>query len=94
MSFCTRIVRYLRLVGILWFVAGVGFFGMRLFSPLLVLGLPFSIPGLIVLGTDEVQERYGYWGEPFYFWLLALPCALVYAFVIQRWRRVDRENAA
>ena len=94
MSTVTRIVRYFGVVGVLWLIAGVGFFGMRLFSPLLILGMPFSIPGFIVLGTDEVQERYGYWGEPFYFWLLALPCAFVYAFLIQRLRRVGHDNAA
>jgi len=88
------IKRYICTVAVLWLIAGVGFFGMRFFSPLLVLGLPFSIPGFIVLGTDEVQERYGYWGEPFYFWLLALPCALVYALLILRLRRTRHENAA
>jgi hypothetical protein len=51
---------------LLWFVAAVGFFGFRLFAPLFVLALPFWIPGLIVLGVDDVQERYGYWGESFY----------------------------
>jgi len=85
---------YFGTVGILWLIAAVGFFGMRFFGPLMVLGLPFSIPGFIVLGTDEVHERYGYWGEPFYFWLLALPCAFVYACIIQKAFRVRHENVA
>jgi hypothetical protein len=69
---------------LLWFVSAVGFFGFRLFTPLWFLALPFWIPGLIVLGADEVQERYGYWGEPFYDWLLSFPCALLYAWLIHR----------
>jgi hypothetical protein len=69
--------------GALWAVAGIGFFGMRLFAPLFVLALPFCVPGLLVLGVDEVQERYGYWGEPFYDWLLSVPFVLLYARLIQ-----------
>ena len=86
--------RYFGTVAVLWFAAGVGFFGMRLFFPLIVLGLPFSFLGFVVLGTDEVQERYGYWVEPFYFWLLALPCALVYALPVVRSRANRRESVA
>ncbi|RYD34841.1 MAG: hypothetical protein EOP87_08430 [Verrucomicrobiaceae bacterium] len=82
--------RWIGIAGVLWLISGVGFFGMRFFAPLMVLGLPFSIPGLILLGTDEVQERYGYWGEPFYFWLLALPCSILYALMIRRFYRAVR----
>jgi len=70
---------------VLWLIAAVGFFGMRFFAPLGLLGLPFAIPSFLVLGIDEVQERYGYWGEPFYGWLLSLPCVFLYAWLIRRW---------
>ncbi len=68
----------------LWFVAAAGFFGVKFFPPFVVLALPFMFPGLFVLGVDEVQERYGYWGEPFYDWLLSLPCVFLYAWLIRR----------
>ena len=57
---------------------------MRFFPPLALLGLPFAIPSFIVLGIDEVQERYGYWSEPFYGWLLSLPCVFLYSWLIRR----------
>jgi hypothetical protein len=70
--------------GTLWLIAAIGFFGMRFLAALVVFALPFCIPGFLVLGVDEVQERYGYWGEPFYDWLLSLPCVLLYAWLIHR----------
>jgi hypothetical protein len=81
-------IGFLASVALLWLIAAVGFFGERFFGPLAILGLPFSIPGFLVLGVDEVQERYGYWGEPLYSWLLALPCAVLYAWLLQRGRGV------
>jgi len=93
MSLYTR-SGFLGSVVALWLVAAVGFFGERVFFPLLILGLPFSIPGFLVLGVDEVQERYGYWGEPFYFWLLSLPCVLLDAWLIQKARGVRRHADA
>ena len=69
---------------LLWFIAAVGFFGMNFFPPFVVLALPFIFPGLIVLGVDEVQETYGYWGELFYDWFLSLPCVFFYAWLIRR----------
>ena len=76
---------FLATSAVLWLIAAVGFFGMQLFPPLVLLCLPFILPGFIVLGIDEVQESYGYWGELFYDWLLALPCVLLYAWLIRRW---------
>ncbi len=95
MKFFQRI-GFVGTAGTLWLIAAIGFFGMRFFAPLLVLGLPFCLPGLLVLGVDEVQERYGYWGEPLYDWLLSLPFVLVYSwFIHRRSRRVLRhDNAA
>lgn len=94
MKFFLRI-GFIGTAGTLWAVAALGFFGMRFFAPLLVLALPFCIPGLLVLGIDEVQERYGYWGEPFHGWLLSLPCVLLYAWLIhRRLRQVVRHGNA
>ena len=87
-------VGFLASVAVLWFVAAVGFFGQRFFGPLALLGLPFSIPGFLVLGFDEVQERYGYWGEPLFFWLLSLPCVFLFAWLLQRGRGVHRHADA
>lgn len=74
---------YIGIVAVLWLIAGIGFFSMRFYRPLLILCVPFIIPG-VILGGDEAQERFGYWGEPFLYWLLSLPCALLYAWLIHR----------
>jgi hypothetical protein len=58
--------------------------GSRLVSALGLLTLPASWPGLIILGTDETQERYGYWGELILFWLCSLPCIVAYAWMFCR----------
>jgi len=81
-------IGFLASVALLLVIAAVGFFGQRFFGPLAILGLPFSIPGFLVLGVDEVQERCGYWGEPLYFWLLSLSCAVLFAWLLQRTRGV------
>jgi hypothetical protein len=94
MKFFQRI-GFVGTAGALWLLAALGFFGMRLFAPLFMLALPFCLPGFVILGVDEVQERYGFWGEPFYDWLLSLPCALVYAWLIHLYSpRVLRHDSA
>ena len=35
--------------------------------------------GLLVLGTDETTETFGYWGEPVLFFLLSVPLLAAYA---------------
>ena len=69
----------------LWTVSAIGFFGGRIAPPLSVLALPFYPLAALVLGMDEVQEQYGYWGEVFYGWMLSLPLALLYAWLIRRY---------
>jgi hypothetical protein len=60
--------------------------GSRLAPAFGLLTLPVSWPGLIILGADETQERYGYWGELMLFWLCSLPCIVAYAWLWCRWR--------
>jgi hypothetical protein len=60
-------------------------FGSRYFQPFGYAAIPFCLPGLFILGADETQERYGYWGEIIWFWLLSLPCVVVYALLLCRW---------
>jgi membrane-anchored protein YejM (alkaline phosphatase superfamily) len=60
--------------------------GTRVVSGLGILTLPVSWPGLIILGADETQERFGYWGELVLFWLCSLPCIFLYAWLFCRWR--------
>src|SRR5262245_6308758 len=56
----------------------------RLISGIGLLTLPVSWPGLLILGADETQERYGYWGELVLFWLCSLPCIVAYARLASR----------
>lgn len=60
-------------------------FGSRFFQPLGYAAIPFCWPGLLILGADETQERYGYWGEIILFWHLSLPCIVAYAWLLCRW---------
>ena len=85
-----RRVGFLGTAATLWVVAAIGFFGVHYFPPLSIVALLFSPPGFFVLGADEVTERYGPLLEAFYFWLLGLPCALIYAFFILRFRRHEK----
>ena len=69
----------------------------RLFQPFAWLTLPATWPGLFILGADETQERYGYWGELILFWLCSLPCVIGYAWLLCRWwqrRRVAHDAAS
>ena len=70
-------------------VAGL-LFGSRFFHPFGYAAIPFCWPGLFILGADETQERYGYWGEILLFWLLSLPCVIAYAWLLCRWRQGRR----
>jgi hypothetical protein len=74
-------------------VVGALLFGSRFVPGLGILSLPFSWPGLLILGADETQERYGYWGELILFWLCSLPCIIGCSWLIcQAWqRRSDAE---
>ena len=69
-------------------------FGSRFFQPFGYAAIPFCWPGLLILGADETQETYGYWGEIVLFWLLSLPCIIAYAWLLCRWwqrRRVTHD---
>jgi hypothetical protein len=70
--------------------------GSRCFQPFGYAAIPFCWPGLFILGADETQERYGYWGEIIMFWLLSLPCIVAYAWLLCRWwqRRRDTPDIA
>ena len=59
----------------------------RVFQPLAWLTLPVTWPGFFILGADETQERYGYWGELILFWLCSLPCVVLYAWLFCLWQR-------
>ena len=81
-----RVLRVATLLAVL--VAGL-LYGSRFFQPFGYVALPFCLPGLFILGADETQERYGYWGEIVLFWLLSLPCLVIYASLLWRlWRRI------
>jgi hypothetical protein len=69
--------------------------GSRLFQPIGYAAFPFCWFGLLILGSDETQEKYGYWGELILLWFLSLPCILAYAWLLCRWwrRRVKHEVA-
>jgi hypothetical protein len=72
-------------------------FGSRFFQPFGYAAIPFCWPGLLILGADETQERYGYWGEIILFWLFSLPCIIAYAWLFCRWwqrRRVTHDVAS
>lgn len=75
------------LAGAFAMVVGGLLFGSRFIPGLGYLSLPFSWPGLLILGTGETQERYGYWGELILFWLCSLPCIIGYAWLISHMRR-------
>ena len=47
--------RYLGTATVLWLIAGVGFFGVRFFGPLIVLGLPSSTSAQTVAVKTAVQ---------------------------------------
>ena len=64
--------------------------GSRFFQPFGYVAIPFCWPALFLLGADETQERYGYWGEIGLFWLLSLPCLVAYAWLLCRWRQHRR----
>src|SRR5262245_29762710 len=66
--------------------------GSRFFQPLGYAALPFCLPGLLLLGADETQKRFGYWGELGLFWLLSLPCLAIYASLA--WRGWQRRRSA
>ena len=81
-----RIKTHAVAVGVLATITGLLLLGTRIIPGLGLLTLPVSWPGLIILGADETQERYGYWGELVLFWLCSLPCIIVYAWLFCRWR--------
>ena len=69
-------------------VVAVLLFGSRIIPGLGLLSLPFSWPGIFILGADEAQERYGYWGELILFWLCSIPCIIGYSWLIcSVWQR-------
>jgi hypothetical protein len=81
-----------RLACVLALLLAVLMVASRLFQPLAWLTLPVTWPGLFILGADETQERYGYWGELVLFWLCSLPCIAAYAWLFCRWRRRKRHT--
>ena len=81
-----------RLASVFALLVAVLMVAARLFQPLAWFTLPATWPGLFILGADETQERYGYWGELALFWLCSLPCIAVYAWLICRWWQ--RSNVA
>jgi hypothetical protein len=75
-------------------VAGL-IFGSRTVPGLGLLTLPFSWPGVLLLGFDETEEIYGYWGEPVFYWLCSLPCVVGYSWLICRlWSRASGTTVA
>ena len=85
-----------RVAGTLALLVAVLMVASRVFQPLAWFTLPATWPGLFILGADETQERYGYWGELVLFWLCSLPCVVVYAWLLCRWwqrRRVAHDAA-
>jgi hypothetical protein len=68
--------------------------GCRVVPALGLLTLPVSWPGLIILGADETQERFGYWGELILFWLCSMPCIMAYAWLWCRWWGRQRVSSA
>ncbi len=74
-------------------VAGL-LLGSRFFRPLAYPAVLFCWPGLLILGADETQEAYGYWGEIILFWVLSLPCIVAYAWLFCRWRELLRKAGA
>ena len=81
-----KLTRLAVAVAVLAVITAVLLLGTRIISGLGLLTLPVSWPGFIILGADETQERYGYWGELVLFWLFSLPCIVVYAWLYCRWR--------
>jgi hypothetical protein len=73
--------------GVLATITALLLLGTRIVPGLGLLTLPVSWPGLIILGADETQERFGYWGELVLFWLCSLPCIVLYAWLYSRWRQ-------
>lgn len=64
----------------------------RFFQPFGYAAVPFCLPGLFILGADETQERYGYWGEIILLWLLSLPCIVIYVSLLSRWWQSRRRS--
>ena len=85
-----RLTKLAVAVGVLATVTALLLVGTRIVPGLGLLTLPVSWPGLIILGADETQERYGYWGELVLFWICSLPCVIAYAWVFCRWREHRR----
>jgi len=85
--------RVFRVSVLLAVVVAALLFGSRFFQPLGYAAIPFCLAGLLILGADETQETYGYWGEIVLFWLLSLPCIVIYVSLLWRWwqRRRDSE---
>jgi hypothetical protein len=81
-----------RLAGVLALFVAVLLVGSRVFQPLAWLTLPATWPGFLILGADETQERYGYWGELVLFWLCSLPCISAYSWLICSWRAGARNR--
>jgi hypothetical protein len=81
----TTYSRILRFSSLLAGLVAALLLGSRFFQALGYVAFPFRLPGILLLGTDETQERYGYWGEIILLWLLSLPCIVIYASLIYRW---------
>ena len=77
--------RVLRASALLAVLVAALLFGSRFFQPLGYAALPFCLPGLLIFGADETQERFGFWGEILLFWLVSLPCLVIYASLVWRW---------
>jgi hypothetical protein len=75
----------IRVSALLAVLVGALLFCSRFFQPFGYAAIPFCWPGLVILGADETQESYGYWGEIIWFWLLSLPCIVAYAWLLCRW---------
>lgn len=46
--------------------------------------LPITLPAVVILGGDELDEIYGIWGSRGLIWLLSLPVMLIWAWLISR----------
>jgi hypothetical protein len=80
--------RVFRIASLQSLVVAVLLLSSRLILPLSWLTLPATWPGVFILGMDETQERYGYWGELVLLWLCSLPCVAFYAWLLdRRWQQ-------
>jgi len=53
-----------------------------IFQRLLYFSFILNWPGMFILGIDDIEERYGYVGTLFLYFILSVPVIILYSYIL------------